>query len=456
MQNHKPGLTVLAILMALVGCSTPPQPPAQVSDLPTRWLAAPAEADLALSVVPWLAPELTALQQQALVANRDIAKAALRWQQAKLNAAQADLRLQPSLSLSSNSGRPLDRGSDWQRSFGLTGGVAYEVDLWGRLADADAAQLAQADSARTDIAAAKALILSQVAERYWTLAANAAQQPLIAEAARHAEEALQITSLRVREGKMLPIEVDKAAATLQAAQVRLSDLQADRQLQSMQLALLLDQPPPGPLLQEPQVPPQAPPAWRLDAPAKLLAGRPDVQRARLAVDAALARLRVAQAERYPRLSFSATASSGGGSEWYDWLKQPVASLAASLTVPLIDWRRLELSQAGAQSELEIAALSLRDTLYKSLTEVESQLIERERLQQQYRATELRLREARQAEQLAELRMQVGSIARIDWLQARDARLTVEGDLLQLQLRRWLNHAGMFKVLGIELWSDGAL
>ncbi|MBT9492173.1 MAG: TolC family protein [Paucibacter sp.] len=445
--------TAIALLASLAGCAAPLHMPVPVQDLPATWSADSAADDVVPAGLPWLAPELTALQTQALAANRDIAKAALRWQQAQLNAAQADLRLQPSLSLSSNSGRPLDRSADWRRSFGTTVGLSYEVDLWGRLADANNAQLAQADSARTDIAAAKALILTQVAERYWTLAANAAQQPLIAEAARHAEEALQITGLRVREGKMLPIEVDKAAATLLAAQVRLSDLNADRQLQSMQLALLLDQPPPGPLLQRPLVPAQAPPAWVLAAPAELLAGRPDVQSARLAVDAALARLRVAQAERYPRLSFSATASSGGGSEWHDWLKQPVASLAASLTVPLIDWRRLELQQASAHSELEIAALSLRDTLYKSLAEVEAQLIERERLQQQYRATELRLREARQAEALAELRMQVGSIARIDWLQARDARLTVEGDLLQLHLRRWLNHAGMFKVLGRQLWSE---
>ena len=448
-------LLALLSLAVLVGCSTPPPLPKPVQDLPAQWQAGPTAADLVPSGPPWLTPELMALQTQALAANRDIAKAALRWQQAQRQAGEADLRLQPSLSLSSNSGRPLDRSSDWRRSFGLTGGVGFELDLWGRLADANVAQLAQADSARTDIAAAKALILTQVAERYWTLAAIAAQQPLIAEAARHAEEALQITGLRVREGKMLPIEVDKAAATLQAAQVRLSDLQADRQLQSNQLALLLDQAPPGPLLPRAELPPQAPPPWVLVTPAEALAGRPDVQRARLGVDAALVRLRVAQAERYPRLSFSATASSGG-SEWLDWLKQPVASLAAGLTVPLIDWRRLELRQAGAHSELEVAALELRDTLFKSLAEVEAQRIERERLQQQYQATALRLREARQAEQLAELRMQVGSIARIDWLQARDARLAVEGDLVQLQLRRWLNHAGMFKLLGLQLWPEGGV
>ncbi|MCV2367938.1 TolC family protein [Roseateles oligotrophus] len=445
----------MTAMTVLAGCSTALPPPAPVSDLPATWSAGPAQTEGSASV-GWLAPELTALQTQALAANRDIAQAALRWQQAQRQAAQADLRLQPSLSLNYGSSRPLEHSTPgWRSNAGLSAGLGYEVDLWGRLAHANAAQLAQAESARTDIAAAKALILAQVAERYWTQAAIAAQQPLATEQARHSQEALEITGLRVREGKMLPIEVDKAAATLQSAQLRLSDLKADAQLQSNQLALLLDQAPPGPILSQAQLPGMEPPPWRLAAPAEVLAQRPDVQRARLAVDAALARLHGAQAERYPRLSFSASLSSGG-SEWRDWLSQPLASLAANLTVPLVDWRRLELQQASAHTELELAALSLRETLFKSLAEVEAQMIERERLRQQFLATELRLREARQAEALAELRMQVGSIARIDWLQARDARLNVEVDLLQLQLRRWLNHAGMFRVLGLELWSGGTL
>jgi outer membrane protein TolC len=442
-------------LAVLAGCSTALPPPAPPADLPATWSAGPPSPEAGASV-SWLAPELVALQTQALAANRDIAQAALRWQQAQRQAALADLRLQPSLSLSYSSSRPLEHAAlGWRHSAGLSAGLGYELDLWDRLAHANAAQMANAESARTDIAAAKALILSQVAERYWTQAAIAAQQPLAAEQARHSQEALQITGLRVREGKMLPIEVDKAAATLQSTQLRLSDLQADAQLQSNQLALLLDQAPPGPVLQQPLLPEAAPPPWQLAAPAEVLAGRPDVQRARLAVDGALARLHGAQAERYPRLSFSASVSSGGV-EWRDWLSQPLGSLAANLIVPLVDWRRLELSQANAHTELELAALSLRETLFKSLAEVEAQLIERERLRQQFLATELRLREARQAETLAELRMQVGSIARIDWLQARDARLNVEVDLLQLQLRRWLNHAGMYRVLGLELWSGAAL
>jgi outer membrane protein TolC len=83
-------------------------------------------------------------------------------------------------------------------------------------------------------------------------------------------------------------------------------------------------------------------------------------------------------------------------------------------------------------------------------EVEAQLIERQRLQQQWAAQQARLNELAQAERVAEARYQAGSLGRLDWLQARRARLAGEQDRLQLQLRRWLNHVAMYRVLGLEM------
>jgi NodT family efflux transporter outer membrane factor (OMF) lipoprotein len=455
-------LHLLAASLVLAGCASAPLPPPAAPDLPTAWQG--ADAGTAVDWAGGLDPQLAGLQAQALSASRDIAQAALRWQQATTQAQLGGLRLQPSLGLSSSASRPLDSQSSsrtvnvggvdvpvttavgWSRSYGASASLAYELDLWNRLSSAEAALAADAEAARTDIASARTLIRTRVAEAYWTLAASAAQRPLAQTQLDQAQEALQLTTLRVREGKLLPIEIDKAASAVQAAQVRLADLQADGQLQRHQLALLLDQPPPGPRLIDPHLPGQAVPQWALAAPAEVLAGRPDVQRARLQVDAALARLHAAQAERYPRLSFSAALSTGGVVT-RDWLSQPLLSLAANLAVPLIDWRRLDLQQSSARTELELAALGLRDTLYKALVEVEGQLIERERLQQQLAANELRLNEAREAERLAALRLAVGSIARLDWLQARNATLDAEQGRIQLELRAWLNHAGTFKALG---------
>lgn len=453
------------------GCSvTPVTPPADMP-LPEAWLGADKQAT-APAGSAWADPQLLALQNRALAANRDIAQAALRWQQAQRVAALSDLRLQPALGLNTSLSRPLDSSSasrtvqvdgvnvsaptatGWSRNYSASISAGFEWDLWNRLSQATAAQAAQAEAARTDIAAARALLLTQVAERYWTAAAALAQQPGVQEQQRLAQEILELTTLRVREGKLPPIEVDKAGSALLADQVRLSDLSADAQLQRHQLALLLDQTLPGPDLQTAKLPSIEPPRWALAAPAEVLARRPDVQRARLAVDAALARLRATQADRYPRLSFSAGVGTGG-TEFRDWISQPLLSLAANLVVPMVDWRRLDLRRDSARTDVDLAALALREVLNKSLVEVEAQLIERQRLQRQAAALEARLNDLRQAERVAEAKFNVGTLARLDWLQARRARLEVEQEQRQQQLRRWLNHAALYRVLGLEMGQDAA-
>ncbi|MFN3304490.1 MAG: TolC family protein, partial [Roseateles sp.] len=191
-----------------------------------------------------------------------------------------------------------------------------------------------------------------------------------------------------------------------------------------------------------------PPRWRLAEPAEVLARRPDVQRDRLGVDIALARLRVSEAERYPRLSFSAGIGTGGA-ESRDWLSQPLASLGANLVVPLIDWQRLALQRDSARTELDTAALTLRDTLHKALADIETQRIEAERARQQLAANASRLREAVENERVATVRYEAGAIARADWLQVRNARLDAEQTRIQLRAQQWLRQAGLFKALGGE-------
>ncbi len=457
----KLNLITLATALLLAGCASGPAVKAPQVAAPTAWSL--SAGDVAPDWAGLLDPTLADLQARALAANRDIALAALRWKQAQLLAEQSALRWTPSASLSANASRPVETQSStrnvdiggvtvpvtsstgWSRSYGASLGVGYELDLWDRLAQTTAAQRAQAEAARTDIDAARLVLRSQVAEAYWTLAAIRAQRPLAQDQLALTRETLELTRQRVREGKLLPIELDKIAATVQAAESRLTDLAADAQLQRQILALLLDEPLPGPA-PEAALPAGEPPRWRLAGPAEVLARRPDVQRARLGVDASLARLRVSEADRYPRLSFSAGLSTGG-SRASDWLSQPLASLGSNLIVPMIDWQRLALQRDGARTELDTSALTLRDTLQKALADIETQRIEAERAAQQFAANVGRLREATENERLAALRYEVGAIARADWLQTRSAVLDAEQTRIRLRLTQWLRQAALFKSLG---------
>jgi outer membrane protein TolC len=68
------------------------------------------------------------------------------------------------------------------------------------------------------------------------------------------------------------------------------------------------------------------------------------------------------------------------------------------------------------------------------------------LQAEEAAQARRLAEARTGERLAELRLAVGAISRLDWLQARNARLAAEQDTLQLGLRQLLNGVALQRAL----------
>lgn len=444
-------LTALALLLG--ACSSPPlQAPAE-PPAPSAWKAVPAApAASAAASQPdawalWADPALRSLQAQALARNRDVSQSIFRVKKAQLawQASQVDAQPRPSLSLQTSASRPLEAGS-LSRSMGLSAGLSYEADLWGRLSAATQAQAAQLEAQHTDVLAAQGLIRSQVAERVWTLAALAQEAPLIEAQRQGAAEILALTRVRVQEGKLLPIEIDKAALALQALQVRQVQLERDRLVQQLSLEMLLDDSSlvlPATL----RLPGTDLPALALGSPAEVLGRRPDVQRARWGVDAALAQQRAAQAARYPQLSFSLGVSTGG-SEWRDWLDKPLANLAANLVVPLVDWRRLELQQAQAHTDVEAAALSLRDALHKAQVEIEQAAAERQALAAEAQAQAGRLAEAQRTERLAHLRWEVGSIGKLDWLQVRNARLAAEQEAVQMRLRQALNQAHLIKVLAL--------
>lgn len=382
-----------------------------------------------------------------MVRNRDLKQALLRMQRAQLTMqrSQLDETLQPKAGLHAQSGRLLDSGGV-SRNVGLTAGLSYEVDLWGRLSASTQAQAAQLEVQRTDVVAAQGLIRSQVAERYWTLAALELEVPLVEAQHEGAAEILALTRLRVQEGKLLPIEIDKAALALQALQVRQAQLKRDLLQHALILESLLDEID----MQLPQtkyLPTFALPDGRLGTPSEVLGRRPDVQKARWGVDAALAQHQSAHAARYPQLSFSAEISSGG-STWRDWLDKPLANLAANLLVPIVDWRRMDLQQAQALNDVEAAALILRDTLHKAQVEIEQAVSERQALAVEAQAQASRLAEALRTERLTQLRWEVDSINKLDALHVRNARFAAEQGAVQIQLRQSMNQAFLIKVLAL--------
>jgi outer membrane protein TolC len=466
--------TVALLALMLAACAGEPPRRPEAPALPASWPNPSHPQDAAQGSAGWaplLDPQLSALQVQALRANTDIRRAALAWQQAQLQAQSQGLRLQPSAGLSYNANRPLEsQGSSivvdgvrvpvgntatWSHSYGASVGVAFEADLWNRLAQLEAQQQALSEAARSDVDAARLLIAGNVAQAYWTLAANRRFEQLARRKLELSEQLLPLVRLRVREGKLLPLEIDKAALAVQSARQGLAEAVAAADKQRLALAQLLDQPPPGPVLDTAQLPDKPLPAWLPDEPAQVLERRPDVKRARLEVDAALAGARATRAARYPQLSFNAGITTGG-QRLSDWLAQPLLALGSSLAIPLIDWRRLDLADATSRSQLDSAALGLRARVYKALSEVQSGVIDARSLEAQSEAARQTLAEDLEAERQAQLKLEVGSIARSDEIQARIARVDAERGLVQLQLAVALNRLQLLQALAVPLPEPSTL
>jgi outer membrane protein TolC len=461
---------------AMIGCGSTAQRPDDPT-LPQAWQLAPrpgpgSAASPYAALPQWADLQdagLAALQAQVLQANLDLRQAALRLQSSASAMGLQDLRLKPSLSASYGGSKPLKssgpstvnvggqqipvpRNDKWSQNFSLNTGVSWEADLWGRIAAEQQSQQAQHQALRADQQAARVALMSRTAELWWQLGALAEQLPLVQTQVGHAEAALPLVRARVQEGKLLPVELDRASRRLLDARNRLADVQAERQQRLQELGLLLAEPDTARVrawVAGARLPLWAGVPWTARAqasPAEVLERRPDVQRARLQVDAALASLKVAQASRYPSLSFSGALGSGGQTLG-KLLDQPRVSLGSSLVVPLIDWRRLELQEARSQTELELAALQLRDTLNKALSEVELRWVEAERLNRQRDAQDAALKEAQSNEAQARVRFEVGALSRADWLQTQDALLLARQQWLQVQLSSWLNQSAFVKAVG---------
>lgn len=459
-------LLFLTAPLLLAACAGAPIEPPAAPAVPIAlhgWSEHPS-ANATAGWAPLLDPALQSLQAKALAANTDIRRAALALQTQELRARQQGLRIQPSASLSYGANRPLkDDGAtinvngvlvpvgqtaQWSHSYGASVGAGFELDLWGRLAQLDVQQTRLSEAAQADIAAAQQSIAGRVAESYWTIAANERFAALAAEKLQVAEDALPLVTARVREGKLVPLEIDKAAASVQQARQALAQAEASVDKARLGLAQLLDAAPPGPLVTGRALPENLP-TWSPDGPASLLERRPDVHRARLEVDAALAGARATRASRYPQLSFSAGLGTGG-SRMSDWFAQPLLSLASNLTVPLIDWRRLDLQDALSRNDLDRAALNLRDKVYGALSEVQGLLVDQRRIAAVRAAADTQLVQVRDAERIARLKREVGTIARADELQARIATLDAEQALVQSQLDAMLNRIALLRALAVPV------
>lgn len=445
----------LALLLALAllgGCSSLVRTPytAPVTQTPAAWQQRDPAA--AVNASRWWQgfgdETLSALIDEALRKNNNLALATIKVRRAQLQAGIANDAFVPALSgqVGSTASKALDGNRQTARSSQNSLSLSYEVDLWGRLgANYDVARW-EVLATEQDRAATALSLVGTTANLYWTGAYLNQRLRTAEQSIAYAQKTLDLINTQYRAGAVSSVDVLTAQQNLLSQQASYTELVQQQVENDNALAILFDSPPGQRRSLPPALPEQPLPVLAAGLPAELLARRPDLQAAELRLRESLANVDLTRASFYPKLSL--TGSLGTSSDALLRLVQnPVASLAAQLSLPFLQQTQMKLQIKVSQADYESAVTQFRQTLYAAFSDVENALSARTQYARQQALLARNVEVARAAEQLYELRYRAGSVTLQSWLDQQDKRRSAENTLAQVLLNQLKNQMTLYQALG---------
>ncbi len=432
---------------ALVGCSlhsggheAPVEPPKAFkgsgeAEVPDRWWKAFGDETL------------NRLEKRALAGNFDlkVARDRLREARAAVDRAAAadDLTLDLSVGAAHEKQSSNEAGGAERFDGALAAG--YEVDLWKRIQAAIDRAKRQRDAARADLQAAAITLTANVASTWYELVQQRGQRALLQKQVKTNEQTLELIRDQFGQGKARLSDILRQERLLESTRETLAGVNAEIDVLEQQLMVLTGRSPTKPLDAEGQALPKLPPRPATGLPSKLIRRRPDVRAAFYRVKAADRAVAEAIADRFPRLTLSATASVSDEKAtdiFDDWVR----SVAANLTQPVLDAgrRKAEVRRTRSVKQRRIDAYA--QSVLGAFREVTSALSREKYLQEQIRLTRHQVELAGRTVKRLQQEFLTGNISYIDLLDALTREQRLRRDLLEARFRLIDNRIGLYRAL----------
>lgn len=431
-----------------------PQPNAL--SIPSAW-SQPAQtgnAGAADSLVQWWHkfndPLLTTLVTQALQANTSVRTAQAALQQSRALRDVKGAALLPGVTASTSARSDQTNANTPNNSFRAGLDASWEPDIFGGQRSSLNAAEADTYAAQASLGDAQVSVAAEVALAYIQLRGQQSQLEIARSNLASQQETLQLTDWRAQAGLVTSLEVEQARAASEQTAAQIPTLQASIAKTQHALAVLTGQSPDAlqALLAPVAALPQVAQDLALDIPAQTLRQRPDVRAAEHRVSAALARVSVADAARYPSFSIggsvglSALTLAGLGSG-----ATVANALLASISVPLFDGGAARAQVDAQQAALEQARVAYEAVVLSALKDVEDALValsgDRARLVRLQSAAEA----ASNAALLAQQRYSSGLIDFQTVLQTQRTLLTAQDSVASSQADISADHVRLYKALG---------
>lgn len=440
------------------GCAltTPPQHNAVVdqalpkgTSIPPAWKA---EAGTGPVADDWLKsfndPILDAIVAEAFANNLDLRQAAERVTIAQQAAVVVGARLLPQVG--AKLGARTTRDEDHDRNFNTAlayAGVAWELDVWGRLRAQRAAAEAGYQATALDYAFARQSLATTVA-RTWFLAAETRQLLALAEQSVEIYRTLlELVTIRRSAGKDSDLDVYDTRAKLESAlsaveSARESYGEARRALESLLGRY------PGAEIEVAAAYPLLPATPATGVPAALLERRPDIVAAEREVLAAFRKEEAAKLALLPDFSFSLV---GGrlGDQLLSLLRlNPwMASAAIGVSIPIFEGGALRARVQIATAQQAQAVARYGSVVLTAFREVENALGNEQLLANSLPLDESALRDRTEAVRIATVQYLAGRRDLLWVSNLQTGQIATEAALIRLRGLQRVNRVRLLLALG---------
>ena len=328
--------------------------------------------------------------------------------------------------------------------------ASWELDLWGhvrRQVEAADAQVQYSEEQRRDALVSS---LAETARDYIQLRGTQTLIRIANDNLKIQQDILQLTQTRQQKGLTTSLDVENAAAQVEATRAQLPSLEQQEAQQINALSFLLDLPPDalrGELATGKQVVPR-PARVPIGIPSELARRRPDIRAAEAQLHAATADIGVAVAEFYPTIQLN-------GSAGFDALKVGslltanaiLTNVGPSISIPIFQGGRLKATLELRKAQQVEAAIAYHRTVLQAWHEVVNALVAYRTERQRRARLATQVEHLRQALSLARDRYNDGVAEFTTVLDIARTLLQAEQDHAQSTTNISINLVQLYKALG---------
>lgn len=307
--------------------------------------------------------------------NSDLQIALLKSEEAKVNLLGAKLAYLPTLSLSPQAGIGAQDFSFMDPNYSITASASWEIDIFGKKTNAKRASKAAYESSQAYVQAVQTNLISTIANNYFSLLMLDEQIKISERSIKNWENTIRVMLALKRNGKIKESAISQARGNKLGLESSLKALQAKVLETENNLSTLLGIE--ASSIQRTCLESQVfENDITLGIPLQMIANRPDVRQAELALAQSFYTVNGSRAALYPSLTLSGSlgfANALGAAVANPW--GFVLNSLASVVQPIFNQGRLRAQLSIAQLKEEQSLISFNQVVLDAANEVNNSLIQ---------------------------------------------------------------------------------